>query len=100
MEVFQGITMVHHIHVTIKGRVQGVGYRNWAYSQAKLLKLTGWVKNLPQGDVEIAAEGPEGALQSFLTFLKTGPSLAKVTSVDARWSSAQKSQYPDFQIKR
>jgi acylphosphatase len=92
--------MVHHIHVTVKGRVQGVGYRNWTYSQAKLLKLTGWVKNLPEGDVEIAAEGSEGALQSFLTFLKAGPSLAKVSSVDARWSSTPKPQYTDFHIKR
>jgi len=92
--------MIHHIHVTVKGRVQGVGYRNWTYSQAKLLKLTGWVKNLPQGDVEITAEGPEGSLQSFLTFLRTGPALAKVSSVEAIWSTVPKSQYHDFQIKR
>jgi acylphosphatase len=92
--------MIHHIHVTVKGRVQGVGYRNWTYSQAKLLKLSGWVKNLPDGEVEIAAEGPEGALQSFLTFLKAGPSLAKVTSVDARWSSVPKPHYNEFHIKR
>jgi len=91
---------IHHVHVLVKGRVQGVGYRNWTYSQAKLLKLTGWVKNLPEGEVEITAEGPEGSLQSFLTFLKTGPSLAKVTSVEAKWSTVSKAQYSDFQIKR
>lgn len=92
--------MTQHVHITVKGRVQGVGYRNWTYSQAKLLKLTGWVKNLPSGDVEIAVEGPEGALQSFLTFLKAGPALAKVTSVDAQWSSVTKPQYSEFQIRR
>lgn len=92
--------MVHHVHVTVKGRVQGVGYRNWAYSQAKLLKLSGWVKNLPEGDVEITAEGPEGALQSLITFLKTGPALAKVQSVEAHWSAVNKPQFSAFQIKR
>ena len=92
--------MIHHVHVRVKGRVQGVGYRNWTYSQAKLLKLTGWVRNLPQGDVEIMAEGPEGTLQSLLTFLKTGPALAKVTAVEAQWTSSPKAQYHDFQIKR
>lgn len=92
--------MLQHVHVTVKGRVQGVGYRNWTYSQAKLLKLNGWVKNLPDGHVEIAAEGPEGALQSLLTFLKTGPALAKVTAVEATWSPISKPQYSEFQIKR
>ncbi len=92
--------MVHHVHILVKGHVQGVGYRNWTYSQAKLLKLTGWVRNLPEGAVEITVEGPEGALQSFLTFLKTGPALAKVSSVDAHWSSPAKAQFTEFQIKR
>ena len=90
----------HHVHILVKGRVQGVGYRNWTYSQAKLLKLTGWVRNLPSGEVEIAAEGTEGALQSLLTFLKAGPPLAKVSSVDATWSSIPKPQYSDFQVKQ
>jgi acylphosphatase len=92
--------MIHHVHAVVKGRVQGVGYRNWTYSQAKLLKLTGWVRNLPDGNVELVAEGPEGSLQSLLTFLKTGPALAKVTAVEANWTSASKGQYQDFQIKR
>lgn len=95
-----GALMVHHVHIIVKGHVQGVGYRNWTYSQAKLLKLTGWVKNLPDGEVEIAAEGPEGALQSLLTFLKTGPALAKVSAVEAHWSTPTRAQYTEFQIKR
>jgi acylphosphatase len=92
--------MVHHVHVTVKGRVQGVGYRNWTYSQAKLLKINGWVRNLPEGDVEISAEGPEPALQSLITFLKTGPALAKVQSVEAKWTAVAKPQFSEFSIKR
>lgn len=92
--------MIHHVHVRVTGRVQGVGYRNWTYSQAKLLKLTGWVRNLSDGAVEIVAEGPEGSLQSLLTFLKTGPVLAKVTAVEAQWTSSSKARYEEFQIKR
>jgi acylphosphatase len=91
--------MVYHVHVRVKGRVQGVGYRNWTYSQAKLLKLTGWVRNLPDGDVEIYAEGAEGNLQSLLTFLKAGPALAKVTTVGAQWTSTPKAQYEEFHIR-
>jgi acylphosphatase len=91
--------MVYHVHARVKGKVQGVGYRNWTYSQAKLLKLTGWVRNLPDGDVEIYAEGSEGSLQSLLTFLKSGPALAKVSSVDAQWTSTPKAQYEEFQIR-
>jgi acylphosphatase len=92
--------MIHHVHVTVKGRVQGVGYRNWTYSQAKLLKINGWVRNLPEGGVEISAEGPEPALQSLITFLKTGPALAKVQSVEATWTSVTKPQFTEFSIKR
>jgi acylphosphatase len=91
---------IHQVHARVKGRVQGVGYRNWTYSQAKLLTLTGWVRNLPQGEVEIVAEGPEGTLQSFVTFLKTGPAMAKVTAIEATWTTVPKPLYEDFQIRR
>ena len=91
---------IHQVHARVKGRVQGVGYRNWTYSQAKLLALTGWVRNLPAGEVEIVAEGPEGTLQSFVTFLKTGPAMAKVTAVETTWTTVPKHLYEDFQIRR
>lgn len=92
--------MVHHVHAIIKGRVQGVGYRNWAFNQAKLLKLHGWIRNLPSGEVELVAEGPESTLHAFVSALKNGPSLAKVTEVDTSWTSQEAPQYPDFQVKR
>jgi acylphosphatase len=92
--------MTHHVHVIIKGKVQGVGYRNWAYSQAKLLGLNGWVRNLSGGEVELVAEGPESALHSFVNFLKNGPTMARVTGVEASWSSQHAPRYSDFQIKR
>jgi acylphosphatase len=93
-------SMIHNVHAIIKGKVQGVGYRNWAYSQAKLLKLNGWVRNLPSGEVELVAEGPESTLHSFVSFLKTGPTMARVTGVEASWSSQNSPRYSDFQIKR
>jgi len=53
------------LHVIYTGRVQGVGFRFTALDAANKFKLTGWVKNLPDGRVEMVAEGEEAALEKF-----------------------------------
>jgi len=70
------------LHAFVSGRVQGVGFREFTQRSAKQLKLSGWVKNLPDGRVEILAEGDEKALAEFEKAIRTGPRPAKVEKVD------------------
>jgi len=65
----------------ISGRVQGVFFRASTEEKARSLNLSGWVRNLPNGDVETVACGLEQQLQSFRHWLKQGPPLAKVEQV-------------------
>jgi len=65
----------------VNGRVQGVGYRNFAEWVARGLGLEGYVRNLRNGSVEVYAMGPETELKKFVTELQKGPRMARVDSV-------------------
>ena len=62
--------MKKRLHVYYEGRVQGVGFRFTTEYMAQELNLTGWVKNLPDGRVELVAEGKEDSLQDLLSKIK------------------------------
>lgn len=66
----------------ISGRVQGVGFRAFAWATANREGLHGWVRNLPDGGVEISAEGEAEALERFERRIRHGPSAATVDHVD------------------
>lgn len=83
------------LHALIRGRVQGVGFRFFVQRKAADLSLTGWVRNTPDGDVEVTAEGDEANLQVLLGSLYQGPRGSWVSSVDADWGKSSKS-YPSF----
>jgi acylphosphatase len=69
-------------HVLIQGRVQGVGFRYSCYAQARRLGLGGWVKNTPEGDVEVWLEGPaKEQLEAMLAWLRQGPPYARVDQI-------------------
>lgn len=68
--------------ITVHGRVQGVCYRLYTRDRARQLGVAGHVKNLPDGTVEVVAEGVPEAVQQLLTWCRKGPPAAKVTSVD------------------
>ena len=70
--------------VTVRGRVQGVGFRWWVCSAAERHSITGWVENRPDGSVEIYAEGASGALGRFLIEAEKGPPLSRVESFTKR----------------
>ncbi len=72
-------------HIWVSGRVQGVWYRATARDVAQRLGLAGWVRNLPDGRVEIVAEGDETALQEFIKWCWEGPPLARVDNVEVVW---------------
>ncbi len=66
----------------ISGRVQGVGYRVFAARASRVLGVRGWVRNLPDGRVEVeAAAGHPGALADFLERLRQGPAGGRVDGV-------------------
>lgn len=65
----------------VRGRVQGVGFRRFVENEARVLGLTGWVRNAPDGRVEILACGPEMALGRLAERLRTGPKVARVHEV-------------------
>ena len=69
------------IRLTIKGKVQGVFYRATAKDVADLTGVKGWVRNLPNDNVEITATATEESLQKFINWCKQGPPKAKVVDV-------------------
>jgi acylphosphatase len=69
--------------VVVSGLVQGVGFRFWARSAAVGLGLDGWVRNLPDGRVEIQVSGSVDSVEGMIELLETGPSHARVTDVES-----------------
>ena len=85
------------VHVLIDGRVQGVAYRFFAEKYAGSLGITGWVRNLEDGRVEVLAEGSAGDVATFLDRLKEGPRLARVERFDVR-REPPTGEFRDFRI--
>ncbi|MDD5236898.1 MAG: acylphosphatase [Candidatus Omnitrophica bacterium] len=90
-------TSSHCVHVLYKGMVQGVGFRFTASSLAQNLRIKGWVKNLPGGDVELVAEQKKEVLEEFLSQINRYFS-RYIHSAQIDWEIAS-SGFKDFQIK-
>lgn len=75
------------VHLTIRGRVQGVFFRASAQREARRLGLTGWVRNRSDGAVEMTAEGDEDALRDLISWSHKGPTAARVDKVEVQWRS-------------
>ncbi len=73
--------------IVVRGKVQGVFYRNWAVSEARALRLRGWVRNRSDGDVEILAIGSTEDVEDLERRCWRGPFGAKVEAVS--WEKAQ-----------
>ncbi len=80
----------------VKGQVQGVGFRYFTHRVAQELGVRGRVKNLPNGTVEVHAEGDEGPMEQFLTGIKMGPSLGFVKDIEV--GEVEPEGYEDFSI--
>ena len=74
------------LEATVRGRVQGVGFRYFVRSVADELGIDGWVANAQDGTVVCVAEGPRWALRDLASALEAGPSGSRVDRVDARWT--------------
>jgi acylphosphatase len=66
----------------IRGRVQGVGYRDWAMRAARAQGLNGWIRNRSDGSVEALVCGEAGAVESFVEASREGPVAARVDAID------------------
>ena len=69
------------LHVTIRGRVQGVGYRAWIEHQAMASRLDGWVRNRRDGSVEAVFAGPASIVAEMIAQCRHGPPSARVEAV-------------------
>jgi acylphosphatase len=74
------------LRAIVHGRVQGVGFRFYVLEVATGLGLTGYVRNRPEGTVEVEAEGTRESLELLLVELRRGPSLSRVERVTESWS--------------
>ena len=82
----------------IAGHVQGVGFRYFTKSKAKELNLTGWVRNLSDGTVEVHAYGPFPVLERFMQDLSTGPIGSRVKRSDFQWLT-ETPVFQEFEIR-
>ena len=72
-------------HIVVHGRVHGVCFRASTHAKALEFCLTGWVRNLSNGTVEVHAEGGRDSLDQLIKWCQTGPPSAKVSRCDLNW---------------
>ncbi|HLU20299.1 MAG TPA: acylphosphatase [Pusillimonas sp.] len=84
------------LEVRVTGRVQGVGFRAATVRQAHSLGVTGWVRNAPDGSVEVLVQGEPEQVDHMLSWLHKGPPAAKVTGVTYTQSDTQR-YFDNFQ---
>jgi acylphosphatase len=75
--------------VTIRGRVQGVGYRAWTETMAEERGVEGWVRNCRDGSVEALFAGPEELVLTMIELCREGPPGTRVDAIDQREASAE-----------
>ena len=83
----------------IEGRVQGVFFRASAQEEAVRLGLKGWVRNCPDGSVEVVAEGERKKIDDLVGWCHHGPPGARVNDVRLQWEDFQ-DEFQDFRIRR
>ena len=92
------MSAVERLDASVRGRVQGVGYRVFVLREAGYLGLAGRVANMPDGSVHVVAEGPRADLDALLERLEDGPPAGFVDRVIVRWEPAR-GIAPEFRIE-
>ncbi len=78
------------VRVVVRGRVQGVAFRQATVDEVQRLgRIMGWVRNRPDGSVEVLAEGERAALEALVAFCGRGPRLARVEDLQVGWEPVQ-----------
>jgi len=86
------------LRAVVSGGVQGVNFRQFVYTRARFLRLSGYVSNLDDGrSVEVVAEGPRQDLEQLLEYLREGPRSARIEQVEVDWGEAT-NRWTDFGV--
>ena len=91
--------MEKRAEIVVRGRVQGVFFRQKTKKKADKLGLFGWVRNEEDGSVKILAEGEEEKIKELIKWLRVGPRFARVDEVKINWQSAQE-EFSQFDINQ
>ena len=86
------------VHILVSGRVQGVFYRASTREKASQLGLSGWVRNLPDGRVELVAEGPEEQIDALIEWCHKGPPVARVDKVEIDYEEPR-AEFDGFRVR-
>ena len=86
------------VHVWVKGRVQGVGFRAFVQQNATQIGVTGWVRNVGYNTVEAVAEGTKEQIERFLEMVKRGPNISRVDESREEWEQV-KGNFDTFGFK-
>lgn len=90
--------MTKSLQCLISGRVQGVMFRAWVFDQAHNLELTGWVRNLRDGQVETLLQGDESKIEEMKKRLNQGSPMSRVDNVECKWLDYDK-DHTEFKIR-
>ena len=85
-------------YIRVSGVVQGVSFRYFTQKTARDLGLSGWVRNRPDGDVELEAAGERGLIEELIKALRVGPPAAHVRDVQVSWQDKNENGYEGFQV--
>jgi acylphosphatase len=86
------------LHCIISGRVQGVAFRNFVQNIAKEMNIRGFVANLPDGSLEVLAQGEYGVLKVFFQHISHGPTGSIVTGMYDEWNDEPETVFEGFRI--
>ncbi len=89
--------MMERVRIFASGRVQGVLFRDFTQKWASSFGLTGWVRNLPDGRVEVLVEGKRDKIDQLVDKLRQGPQMARVDHIDMN-REEYRGEYSDFRI--
>lgn len=92
------VAVTHRAHLVFTGRVQGVGFRYAAEGIALEIGLGGWVKNLPNNQVEIVCEGSKEGIELLTQRLKTGSLGSYIKKMTCEWAKPT-GEFKDFRIE-
>ncbi|MDO8610786.1 MAG: acylphosphatase [bacterium] len=91
--------MLKQAHLYIKGDVIGIGFRAWTKIQAKIIGVTGWVRNHQDGFVEAQIQGEVEEVNKIIELIKKGPPVSHVSNVQIFWQEANEI-FDQFEIRK